>query len=330
MNIFDNIVYNENKFTELFRNYLILYKEFRDAFVDLIYPGLPKNDIDENSIFTQVITQENGRPDLVIETKSILIFIEIKVSIYTTLTGNQPEGYLSHLEKNESKKYKSLILLYPENYYLKGYEDRKREYLKGKNDFNINTLETSWSELINKIEKLNLYPQDTAFQAFKQLMKDWFEPKPIVLTQNMIEIMYSNNIPQSLQVIMGVVNQVEQNLQTQEIVIENSKNDILKWYGFEMNFETHGYHLFFGEWFAFWDERNIPLCFGIMSDNNEIKESFSKNCEKEFELKEEIQIQNYGNWLLSDINLELYQVNNNFDVQKLISKIMNIIQALQK
>jgi len=143
MTIFENIVYNENTFTELFRN-LMRFKVFRREFLNLIDFDFSEELIDFDCFSTQKTT-ENGRPDLVISTQTLEIYIEIKVW-NTILTNNQPEGYLKELERID-KNEKLLVLLTPKNYkYLKVYNERKKLF-----NSKIRTQTIFWSDIIEKL-----------------------------------------------------------------------------------------------------------------------------------------------------------------------------------
>jgi len=88
--IFDNLVNDEDDFTELLCN-MVKFEEFGDILYDFF--GIKNK---EKYIETQYQTKKNGKPDLVIWYDDGIEFIEVKVGD-RRLTKNQPEGYIREL-----------------------------------------------------------------------------------------------------------------------------------------------------------------------------------------------------------------------------------------
>jgi len=120
-NIFLNVVTSENLMTELFRN-LLSFKIFREPFIELFIERDKVKRIDFDDIGSQYFTAQ-GIPDLIVINEDYEIFIEIKIG-NTSLTDNQPDGYLQYL-KDVKNKEKWMIFLIPKDYmqleYLKSF-----------------------------------------------------------------------------------------------------------------------------------------------------------------------------------------------------------------
>jgi hypothetical protein len=313
MTIFDNLVYNENSFTELFKN-LMRFKVFRREFLSLIdYDFSTENFEFEN--FTTQRTTSNGRPDLVISTEMTEIFVEIKVWD-TVLTNNQPTGYIKELESS-NKSNKILILLSPSNYkFLSEYEIKKKESAS-----NVFTQTIFWTDIIDKFDQEEIHDGNPIFHEYRELLREWFEPRKVKIDNKFLEIMYNVNVPDSLIKLSEFISQLKIELQKRNVDITCNKTNILSEFGFYCD-KKDSYSLFIGEWFEYWSAKGTPLCITIHSSHEEIKNRFTELCELYKFKKPEY----YNNWLTSDINLSIGD-----DQLGLISdKIYSITDELRK
>lgn len=109
---------NENNCTEVLTS-LLKFKYNRDVFLrHLKIPIDLWDEILSDSIKTQVNMQENGIPDIIIQSNNIYIIIEVKTRNETMLQNNQIENYKKIIEA-KNIKYKKLVFLIPENYFHK-------------------------------------------------------------------------------------------------------------------------------------------------------------------------------------------------------------------
>ncbi len=116
----DSILYratkeNEDSISELLCN-LMREKYVRDIF--LIHLGIPQEivkDIKFDDISSQVDLKENGKPDICLENKDALIYIENKIGRDTQLQANQIYSYPNTL-KSSNKKHYQMIYLIPKGY----------------------------------------------------------------------------------------------------------------------------------------------------------------------------------------------------------------------
>ena len=316
MTIFENLVYNENTFTELFRN-IMRFKIFRREFLSLIDYDFSCEDLDFESFSTQKTTQ-NVRPDLVISTPTLDIFVEIKVW-NTALTVNQPNGYLKALEES-NKDNKILVLLTPKNYkHLSNYNDI---LLKTKS--NIKTQTIFWSDIIEKIDQEEIFQGNSLLSEYRELLREWFEPKQIEINNKFLEIMNSPDTPNSLEKLTDLINQIKTELQKSGVEITRNRTNILNEYGFYSD-TGDSYSLYVGEWFYYWKETGNPFCIAIKTDNEELLKDFQEMCKSQN--LEEPKIFGDRNWLT--YNIKLNNINDNV-VETLTNIIKIIIKIVKK
>jgi hypothetical protein len=316
MTIFDNLIKNENTFTEAFKNYM-KFDPFRESFINLIDLDIPKDEISFNNFSTQVTT-DHGRPDLAISTKSIELYIEIKVWD-TKLTENQPSGYLKELGKSE-KKNKGLILLIPEGYgYEDNYEKRKKEC-----NSSIKTQTITWSVFLKKLISIN--SENPIIKEFITLLKEWFEPKPIIINDKFKIVMNNPEIPKSLESLISLIDQVKYELQARKVEITFSNKGILDEYGIYFNKEGE-FSFYFGLWFDHWKKKGEPLILSLQehTDRKDRIETF-ENAITEFGFSKSEYLEN-ENQHVSDI--PLITTNDDYDVKELVNKIHQIIKKLK-
>ena|ERR1035437_2753522 len=116
----DSILYrttkdNEDSITELLCN-LMREKYVRDILLlNLKIPLEIINDIKLEDISTQLNLLESGKPDICIQNKTILIYIENKIYSHTNLPNNQIISYIEKL-KGSKNKHRQMIYLIPKGY----------------------------------------------------------------------------------------------------------------------------------------------------------------------------------------------------------------------
>lgn len=275
MNIFDKLVYNENTLTELLRN-MLRFDDFRRIFLNLIEH--PNQEINFEHISAQQgIT--NGRPDLIISNNQVDIYIEIKIQD-AFLTDNQPLGYLKSLHSRKSKKYRSLVLLIPSDYkHLSEYKNRLDAWNTLVSD-DIATKIITWTDLIHVIQQFQLHSGNPILAEFTNLLKQWFEPKRIILGPTFHHIMFDKNTAHALKDLSLVITQFHDQFIREEFKISYFKKNILNEYGFTILLHEE-VEFFFGLWFAYWQDCSYPLCFGIRSARPEIIDEWVSQMNKQ-------------------------------------------------
>jgi len=201
--IFDNLVKNENNFTELLCN-MMRFNKFKKIFLE--YLGSNNNDI---FIETQRKSDKNGKPDLFIKYEDGYEIIEVKTQ-NSGLTRNQPKGYIKELiEKDVTTK--KLHFLIPKNYShlekLKNKIENVKE--KGKLLFNKNkgyysvtynydkekdkkiTIEIkSWEDFFEYCKgKYIIFKSNKILLEYYNLLKSWFGYETIIIQKGEKNIM---------------------------------------------------------------------------------------------------------------------------------------------
>jgi len=309
MTIFDNLVNNENSLTELFKNYFS-YDIFRKDFIKLI-DLFPSEIIIEYENLTTQQNSNNCRPDMRIRSEDVEIFIEIKVWD-TSLTDNQPVGYLNELMRI-NKKYKGLVLIVPDNYkHLTEYLKRQSEY-----GFSIPSKIIYWSQIITFLEKES-YFSDSILQEFLKLLTEWFIPKKINIDSDFELLMNNNQTPESILKLINLIDGLNQEL-TKRGVVTTKKRNFLEEYGFYV--EHQNFNLFVGEWFHFWQKTGQPLCLSLETDNNHIKEIF---LEKALEFAADVPTYYNVTWFTIG-----FPINVGYQAQALTDCIYTLIRSLE-
>jgi hypothetical protein len=165
-NLFQNIVTDENSYTELLCN-LLSYKFFREQFFKFL--GIKnESEFDYNTQYRTINKQKNGRPDLILSSETEYYFIKIN---NTSLTNNQPKGYLRELEKISCKN-KYLFFIVPKNY------KHKDELANKLESYNVNKKIVTniyyWDHFFKDCKKYYSTEKNDIFFQYFQLLKEWF------------------------------------------------------------------------------------------------------------------------------------------------------------
>jgi len=166
-NIFNNLVKDEDSFTELLCN-MFKYDYFRYVFFD--YIGIDNREIFEYD--TQYRTgnlQKNGRPDIVIFSEQDFIFIEIKVGD-TPLTRNQPKGYIKELSYKKIE-HKKLFFIIPRKYKFE--QVLINRFIKYKIN-NISTEILYWEDFFEFLKKNSIFKINDFCAEYYNLIKNWY------------------------------------------------------------------------------------------------------------------------------------------------------------
>lgn len=253
--VFDNIVKNENSFTELFYNYL-KFSVFRNIFLDLITFDFVKENIKYSQFDTQYSVSKFGRPDLVIINNDVEILFEIKV-YNTSLTPNQPTSYYKHLKTKSKKKYKGLILVAPDNYY--DIERYKKELLKiNDSKDKIFTQIIYWNDIVRQLEKKDIPEISPLFKEYSNFLTTWFQMKSIFLNSLNATTMFGKEFPDSLYKTLVIVDNVFFELKKQKFNVWRTNDKYFAEYGFSFKLPNEEL-LFFGMWFEYWLDSGNPI-----------------------------------------------------------------------
>ncbi len=244
--------------TEAFCN-LLSHKVFRDAFLKKLELGDLIDSIQFEDFDTQSRIGDQGQPDLLIRNNHLAAFIEIKTG-NSCLTSNQPTGYLNFLSKSESTK-KYLIFLIPKGYiYFKSWEELVEAWGKVNSSTIINET-IRWEDVIEIIRSLELDKLNPIFSDFLAILKSWYLIEPVSFSNQEVETMYSEKIPEILEKLEQTINETIAMAKKENINTQVGKNR--EEYGVTFLNKSGAKFLYFGVWYSYWKKYKKPLYYFV-------------------------------------------------------------------
>ncbi|MCF8369267.1 MAG: hypothetical protein K9G76_09515 [Bacteroidales bacterium] len=313
--IFDNIITNENSFTELFKSFL-RFKFLRQSFLRLIGIELDLESIKYEDFDAQYSIPNYGRPDLGLIYENVEILFEIKV-YNTTLTENQPKGYYTYLSKISKAKIKGLILIIPEDYYNLGYYNECLQSIKKEED-NIFTQIISWESILKIITGNEINEISPLFSEYSVFIDKWFNISSIFYDNLNITTMFGKHFPESLKRTTNIIDNVYNEFKKRDYNLKWSSDRYFSEYGFYFNLLDEDDKLFFGIWFDYWLNYGNPVCIALESDNSKTISSFHKG----IKLAKQHPTTNYDKWHVTFIDQFTLMDN---DCETLIRNILTEI-----
>ncbi len=294
--IFHNLVKDEVTLTQAFCNFLRM-ECFKDVFIGLInekrekagYELLDPRKIRQRDFKLEVVSteQRDKRVDLVLYYNDEEYFFEVKINPNTSLTKNQPDGYLGAL-KND---YKRLYFILPRNYYHKN-EIYKRMRIK-----NIKLAEEVvdnqilyWEDIAKEIKRIAANGANPLLQEFYDILwSKWIGYEKVEFDQKEIDLIYlkiqeggvsmfDSTIPAVLQKMIKVIEGVRRKYED-KIKKHSYINQDQNFYGYYL--KPNGYEdsieIFFGIDYEIWQERGCPFIIEIFSEDDEVMEKIKKD-----------------------------------------------------
>lgn len=315
-NIFFNVVKSEDQTTELLRNFL-QFKIFRDNFLNFFLENNKLiNSIEDDHLETQVfLSNNNGRPDLIIANEKIKILIEVKIN-NVDLTENQPEGYFNHLLSLDKNIEKWLVFLVPNDYINEKDIDCKIKKLRAtSNQIDIHTKILYWQDIIDIIDKKELTEISAYIAEFYDLLKSWFTSEIIIFDREEVYSMFSKDIPERLLKLFRIVDYVKKS--NSRIYSVRAVKDEEE-YGIYFKDSDNKTFLFFGIWYDFWKKYSKPLCYGIdlKKYDKKVKEKFTQLFDGKYE--------DFEDWRATWIDEKAFFAKNTAElIAKQIEDVLN-------
>jgi hypothetical protein len=257
------------------------FASFRRALLAKILSGSCfVNQIEYEDIDTQIILPSgNGKPDVVLDGDNIYVIVEIKTELNCTLTGNQPDGYLSHLQglKEEDYSEKWLVFLVPKGWI---FEDIiKVKFNKADSAYKcVKTSILYWEDVLNIIEESNLKELSPFFNDFYDMLVSWYRPKPIEFTKEEVDMMFTNEIPNALEKLDDLINQIYDKSRAYKCAKRHRGRDLCcEEKAIYFQNEKGNDIFYFGVWTTFWKDKGHPLCYGVYKDYPNV-EAFRNVC----------------------------------------------------
>lgn len=317
VNIFHNIITNENSCTELFCN-LLADKIFRNTFLSRFLSKKQLDTLSYNNIETQLGLQgdEKGRPDINISNENIELYIEIKID-NAPLTNNQPSSYLSALSAKSCVSKTLLFILPPDYIHLNELNKRITAFFDKYPKIQIETHVIQWGEIINIIKSNKILMKREHYVSFMNLLRAWYEIKLINFSKEEVKAMYEKELLKLFHIVETVK---DYNSKKCNPRISAGKKE----YGCYFKDAKGDTILYFGVWYPFWKKFNKPFCYGVSlkSTERKIVDKFTK-AHKDYCL-------DYENWRMAWIDEDIYLEHKCSEtIAKVIEKELNHLIELK-
>jgi hypothetical protein len=306
-NIFQNIVSDENSFTELLCN-MMKYDHFKNTFLNFL--GI--NDTINFDFDTQYRTKEyqsNGRPDFVISSGIDFIFIEIKTG-NTNLTRNQPKGYLKELS-SMTLENKYLYFILPKNY---KFEQELKIKIEKYNKNKIITKIFYWDDFFELLKNEKCDQINDLCKEYYDLIKNWYGYEHI-------QFFKKENLKMEKLEIGKFVDKIENMVYTIGDLL-NSNGYKLKYskapgeFGFSIFDKKNKEICWFGAWISLWAKTGDVVILTLSSNYENKVEGIKKVVIDDVEFQ----------YFCFDKNVLNDNFNENDFLEKLIYKINDIIK----
>lgn len=346
MTIFNNIVKDENDFTQLLCN-MMQFKEVREAFLSLIDINEEKQkNINFEHFETEYSLGDNGRVDLAILTDTIITFVEVKIND-APLQDNQPatsdkenwKGYLESLNNDYQEFEQILVFLTKENYsHLDEWKNRTKIWKKKHKNSGIELKEISWEKLCTKLDEKYQQNQEKfgeigVYSDFRKLLKDWFEVEPIILNKEILDKMKNKNLAQVIESILTIIDQIKEQLVKISLRKITKKLSIQEYGG--SVYRDASEIIFFGRWLKHWKNTGNPICLGIDKvhiSEDKFRKAINESSFFELDIVDDKYEKEFDNWLTASLKLETPENLDTLTIQpdEIAQEIDNIICELEK
>ncbi|SFV70676.1 hypothetical protein MNB_SV-3-1247 [hydrothermal vent metagenome] len=264
-----NVLNQEIVFEEYFCN-LLYIDDFKQLFLKFINSKntiLDSCKIEYENFYTEVFLDEKyGRADLFLKVDSKEFIFEIKNRNWTSLTDNQPSGYLKYLSKYNYENYnRHLFFLIP-----KSYKHLNEIYKQWNNFDNIDNQIFYWQDFIIEIKKSKLYEQNVEIDMFYQFCLYWFDMKIVKFTEEEKQLLDSkekqmygfNNksIPTLMRKLENIIDDIGSNVEMKRCHYCVGFNYVTK---------INDYTIYFGIDYVIWENKGMPLNIVIQNHSKE-------------------------------------------------------------
>lgn len=221
-NIFYQLINDENHHSDLLCNML-----YFDATRSVLENMLGMSPIKPERIETRITTDGTGNPDIVYQDEDKAFLIEVKTTVWRTLTDHQPISYLEYLSNMRSKT-KKLFFLIPIGYpHLREINDRLEK--AGRPDTDVTFL--YWEDIYSTLRKrTDLHYVE---EQFLDCIRDDFEYGEVSMTEDEKNLLVRNDIWVVLDKVRKIINNVYMELKKEnQIAVTEVINEEGDDYGF--------------------------------------------------------------------------------------------------
>ena len=261
-NIFHNLVTDEDSTTELLCN-LMRFAAFRRPLLARFLSEACAAQIAYDDIDTQVDLGGSGRPDIIIRNDKVCALMEVQVTQYQELTGNQPDGYFSFLSKDKTPE-RWLVFLVPKGWVnLRSLEEFLGLLNAAHRNGSIRTRVVYWEDVLAVIEENDLQALNPFLGEFYQLLLARFIPRAIVFSTREVLMLFSKEFPAALSNLDQLIGQIQEKSSAYKSRPQRARALCPEEYGIYFANARDDTVLWFGVWTDFWKQEGLPLCFGV-------------------------------------------------------------------
>ena len=195
--IFHKLIKNENSYTQLLCNILRRDGGFRNDFFNLV--GVQTTSLGAVRIQTQKGLAGHGQADILMQSSSICMIIEVKTEALRSMTDKQllntPKSYLRWLEQKVAESKEAwLIYLVPATWSLLDEKtDAIGRYERSVEKAGVRIVLLIWEDVINLLAVAKRQTGFSVIEEFYSLLCERFGP--IVFDDMETEVMFSENFP---------------------------------------------------------------------------------------------------------------------------------------
>jgi len=321
LNIFHNLVTNENSTTQLLRN-LTIFPAFRQPLCARLFSEACASDIAFDNIDTQYDLGGNGCADPTVTNEKLCALVEVKVSCFRGMTDNQPTGYFEHLLAQTDALERWLVFLVPKGWvYLEALQVALDRLHDVHSNAPIHTQVVYWENVLDIIENNNLKSLSPFFEEFAKLLGARLKRKVIVLSKEEVRMLFSKEIPKALETLEELIGEIQGKSSEYRSKLSGSKSLSSGEYGIYFKDDRGHDILWFGVWMPFWKQEGHPICFGVHDKwPSAIRQAFCSTYRGE--------TQRFEKWILGCVREEDLEKENALEI--IWAQLAPILQAITR
>ena len=284
--IFHKLVTKENSYTQLLCNMMRRDEGVRRTLLHLFAGESPNWHFGDQSVNPQIRLRDKcGQPDLIIESPTLCLIVEVKTESHTLRTPKQGllgtgRSYLSYLkEKHDSGVEAVLTFLVPHNWEFRQEVDDEIATLREEAvEKRVRVNQVFWEEVLERISKEETQTESPLIEEFRLLLAERFGPIRFYPEES--KQMFSTEFPMhnvvKLNAVLEGLRQKARkdagklHIEKYGTRLYSDKNE----FGFCLR-KSNGTLLFVGYSLQFWNDGHpYPISFGIPDAASNVQEAF--------------------------------------------------------
>ncbi len=194
--VFTKLRFDEVLYTQLLCNLITRCDSFQRMILELLTDDCcNSNNVASSQIVTEKWLNAHARADIVIDSKDLLMIVEVKLSEFCDRTEDQVWKYADYLRSDPSKRNKVLAYLIPSRWIHRTQTEKDLEAIMKEGATGqraaIKTCMVTWEQVCLKIQSPFRQPCDPLVQEFGVLLKPRFGS--VSFTDEEIKFMYGKD-----------------------------------------------------------------------------------------------------------------------------------------